>query len=85
MLHAVRSYFWRCYGGMFLGMRTCRIWRSQIIICLGYWRHRTNAEDEKWKHTFFANSDKSIYDAGLRNLVPRYEKCLERCGNYVKK
>jgi hypothetical protein len=34
---------------------------------------------------WFASQAASLYDAGIQKLVPRYEKCLNNYGNYVKK
>ncbi len=52
---------------------------------LGEQRFIKNDEVEKWTRAFFANLDSSVYDVGICKLVPHYEKCLERCENYVKK
>ncbi len=46
---------------------------------LGEQHFITNTEVKKWARAFFANLDRSVYDAGLCKLVPRYEKCLEWC------
>ncbi len=46
----------------------------------------TNAKVEKWtRRAFFANLDRSVYDAGICKLVQCYEKYLEWHRNYVKK
>jgi hypothetical protein len=36
-------------------------------------------------NTWFASQVESFYDAGIRKLVPRYDKCLNNGGNYVEK
>ncbi len=45
----------------------------------------TNTEVEKWMRAFFADLDRNVYDAGIRKLMPYYEKCLELRLNYVEK
>ncbi len=52
---------------------------------LGGQRFTRNAEVEKWVRAFFANLHRSVYTAGIRKLVPHYEKCLEQRENYVEK
>jgi hypothetical protein len=44
--------------------------------------------DDKVKeavNTWFVSQAASFYDAGIQKLVPRYDKCLNNGGNYVKK
>ncbi len=48
-------------------------------------RFTTNNEAEKWTCAFFAHLDRSVYDAEMCKLVPRYEKCLEWCRNLMNK
>jgi hypothetical protein len=36
-------------------------------------------------NTWFASQAASFYDARIQKLVPRYDKCLNNGGNYVKK
>jgi hypothetical protein len=36
-------------------------------------------------NTWFSSQATSFYDAGIKKLVPRYDKCLKNCGNYVEK
>ncbi len=52
---------------------------------LGGQRFTTNAEVEKWMHAFFVDFDRDVYYVGIRKLMPRYEKCLERSRHYVEK
>jgi hypothetical protein len=33
----------------------------------------------------FASQPVSFYDEGIQKLVQHYDKCLNNCGNYVKK
>jgi hypothetical protein len=44
--------------------------------------------DDKVKesvNTWFSPQAASFYAAGIQNLVPRYDKCLNNGGNYVEK
>jgi hypothetical protein len=44
--------------------------------------------DDKVKeamNTWIASQVASLYDAGIQKLVPRYDKCLNNCRNYVEK
>jgi hypothetical protein len=34
---------------------------------------------------WFASQEASFYDAGIKKLGPRYDKCLDNGGNYVEK
>jgi histone-lysine N-methyltransferase SETMAR len=36
-------------------------------------------------NTWFSSQAASFYDAGIQKLVPRYDKCLNKGGNYVEK
>jgi histone-lysine N-methyltransferase SETMAR len=36
-------------------------------------------------NTWFTSQVASFCDAGIQKLVPRYDKCLNNGGNYVKK
>lgn len=52
---------------------------------LGGMRFRNNAEVEEWTRDFFSKLDANSYSTGIRKLVPRYETCLNRFGDYVEK
>jgi hypothetical protein len=47
----------------------------------GWWFHKV----KEAINTQFAAKTASFYDAGIQKLVPRYDKCLNNGGNYVKK
>jgi hypothetical protein len=36
-------------------------------------------------NTLFSSQAASFYYAGRQKLVPRYDKCLNNCGNYIEK
>jgi hypothetical protein len=48
----------------------------------GRWFH--DDEVKEAVNTWFASQAASFYDAGIQKLVPRYDKCLNNCGNYVE-
>jgi histone-lysine N-methyltransferase SETMAR len=48
---------------------------------------RRYVEDDDVKgavNTRFSSQAASFYEAGIQKLVPRYDKCLNNCGNYVE-
>jgi histone-lysine N-methyltransferase SETMAR len=49
----------------------------------GGWRF---LEDDNVKavNTWFSSQAASFYKAGIQKLVPRYDQCLNNCGNYVE-
>jgi hypothetical protein len=58
-----------------------------VFLCLktflGSWRFHDDEVKEainKW----FASQVASFYDVRIQNLVPRYDKCVNNGGNYVK-
>jgi hypothetical protein len=52
---------------------------------LGGRRFHDDSEVKEAVNTWFASQAVSFYDAGIQKLVPRYDKCLGNCANYVKK
>jgi hypothetical protein len=48
-------------------------------------RFHDGSEVKEAVNTWFASQAASFYDAGIQNLVPRYNKCLNNGGNYVEK
>jgi hypothetical protein len=50
----------------------------------GRWSHDDNEVKEDI-NTWFGSQAASFYDAGIQKLVPRYNRCLNNGGNYVKK
>jgi hypothetical protein len=52
---------------------------------LGGRRFHDNNEVNEAINTRFASQAASFYDAGIRKLVLRYNKCLNNGGNYVEK
>jgi histone-lysine N-methyltransferase SETMAR len=51
---------------------------------LGGWRYVEDDDVKEAVHTRFSSQAASFYDAGIQNLVPRYDKCLNNGGNYVE-
>jgi histone-lysine N-methyltransferase SETMAR len=52
---------------------------------LGGWQFHNDEEVKDAIKTWFASQVASLYDAGIRKLVPLYDKCLNNGGNYVEK
>lgn len=52
---------------------------------LGGRRFANNDELENEVNTWFKSMAADWYAAGLKNLLPRYEECVKRDGNYVEK
>jgi hypothetical protein len=50
----------------------------------GQWFHDDN-EVKEVINTWFASQAVSFCDAGIQELVPCYDKCLNNGGNYVEK
>jgi hypothetical protein len=50
----------------------------------GRWFHDDN-EVKETNNTWFASQAASFYDSGIQKLEPRYDKCHNNGGNYVKK
>jgi hypothetical protein len=42
-------------------------------------------DDKEAVNMWFASQATSFYDAGMQQLVPSYDKCLDNGGNYVEK
>jgi hypothetical protein len=47
--------------------------------------HNEDGEVKKAVNTWFPSQVATFYDAGIQELVPRYDKCLNNGGNYVEK
>jgi transposase len=52
---------------------------------LGGKRFHTTRELEDAVSSYFHNLDAEWYARGIENLVSRYDKCLQRNGDYVEK
>jgi hypothetical protein len=52
---------------------------------LGGQRFHDEGEVKEAVNTWFATKAASFYNTGIQKLVPRYHKCLNNGGNYVKK
>ncbi len=57
----------------------------QLKSALGGLRFQSNAEVIAWCRKFFQNLDTANYSRGISKLVDRFEKCLEKYGDYVEK
>ena len=52
---------------------------------LGGKRHATDQDVKNSVHAFLSQQAASFYSEGIAKLISRYEKCLERFGDYVEK
>jgi hypothetical protein len=52
---------------------------------LGGQQFHDDSEVKEAVNTWFASQAPSFNDIGIQKLVPRYNKCLNNGGNYVKK
>jgi len=58
-----------------------QIWKKD----LGGRRFATEQELKNAVINFFQKMDRSWYASGIEKLVTRYDKCLQRGGDYVEK
>lgn len=48
-------------------------------------KFETTDEIEEAVNEYLKNLDARHFEVGVEKLICRYEKCLERCGDYVEK
>jgi hypothetical protein len=51
----------------------------------GGWQFHDDNEVKEAIKTWFALQEALFYDVGIQKLVSRYDRCLNSCGNHVKK